>query len=346
MQTLKGFLAPRGKDYLTLLRTDWPCHNYRIWYSWTLQLVLHALTHFKPAEMAGKIIKLSLSAGNFSMFFRHSLSHSLLLFSWKLILITKTYLTTGPSQIFSSYIFNCPYPAISDYRPTSPSNPLLDPHQSSSPNSIPQKLFCSLCVTNWSLPSAIIKYPNHVSSASLQHSTLQIIAYFSMQRLSIWLGVPGTALLWFKSYLCTQSIKACSHSSQPFPPSCGVPQGPVLQDPLLLPVKIHYKMRKCVLFGDWAEFGRRLCTRTKFSWKEDNSIGIESCIVAAGGPAKTDASALTRLLNENGPWWDPVGRRNSSKSFIRVRCLLSLRLTTSWIRFHHANWARRYGVFV
>ena len=47
-----------------------------------------------------------------------------------------------------------------------------------------------------------------------------------LQRLSSWLGVSGTALLWFQSYLSTRSlsVKACSHSSQPFQLACGVSQ--------------------------------------------------------------------------------------------------------------------------
>src|SRR6218665_820294 len=51
-----------------------------------------------------------------------------------------------------------------------------------------------------------------------------------LQRLSSWFGVSGTALLWFQSYLFTRSfsVKASSHSSQPLPLSCDVPQGSVL----------------------------------------------------------------------------------------------------------------------
>src|SRR6218665_3304088 len=55
-----------------------------------------------------------------------------------------------------------------------------------------------------------------------------------LQRLSSWFGVSGTAVLCFQSYLSTGSfsVKACSHSSQPLPLPCGVPQGSVL-GPLL-----------------------------------------------------------------------------------------------------------------
>src|SRR6218665_1167057 len=42
-------------------------------------------------------------------------------------------------------------------------------------NTIPQKLCLSLCITNWSLPSAIRKFPAYVSSTSLLHLTLWII---------------------------------------------------------------------------------------------------------------------------------------------------------------------------
>src|SRR6218665_3967691 len=70
---------------------------------------------------------------------------------------------------------------------------------------------------NWILNIAPLDY---ISAAfdTIDHNIL-------LQRLSSWFGVSGTALLWFHSYLSTRSfsVKACSHSSQPLPLSCGVP---------------------------------------------------------------------------------------------------------------------------
>src|SRR6218665_3822859 len=63
-------------------------------------------------------------------------------------------------------------------------------------NTIPQKLCLSLYITNWSLPSAISKSPVYVSSTSLLHLTLYIIAFSSSD------FPPGSAylaLLYFDS---------------------------------------------------------------------------------------------------------------------------------------------------
>ena len=51
-----------------------------------------------------------------------------------------------------------------------------------------------------------------------------------LDRLSHAVGVDGTALGWFASYLIspTQSVVVDGISSSPFPLSCGVPQGSVL----------------------------------------------------------------------------------------------------------------------
>src|SRR6218665_1537026 len=99
-------------------------------------------------------------------------------------------------------------------------------------NTIPQKLLDSL-------------YNKLVSAVSHQEvfclCLLDISAAFDtidhnilLQRLSSLFGVSGTVLLWFQSYLSTRSlsVKACNHSSEPLPLSCGVPQGSVL-GPLL-----------------------------------------------------------------------------------------------------------------
>src|SRR6218665_2815233 len=96
-------------------------------------------------------------------------------------------------------------------------------------NTIPQKLSLSLYITNW-LPSASLLFmsPRHLCCiGTIGHNIL-------LQRLSSWFSTSSTALLWFQSYLSTRSffVKACSHSSQSLPLSCGVPQGSIL-DPLL-----------------------------------------------------------------------------------------------------------------
>src|SRR6218665_4019908 len=96
-------------------------------------------------------------------------------------------------------------------------------------NTIPQKLSLSLYITNW-LPSASLLFmsPRHLCCIdTIGHNIL-------LQRLSSWFSISGTALLWFQSYLSTRffSVKACSHSSQSLPLTCGVPQGSVLE-PLL-----------------------------------------------------------------------------------------------------------------
>src|SRR6218665_1164311 len=113
------------------------------------------------------------------------------------------------------------------------SNSLLNPHQSGfTKHHSTETLFVSL-------------YNKLVSAVSHQQVSCLCLQYISaafdtidhnilLQRLSSWFGVSGTALLWFQSYLSTRSfsVKACSHSSQPLPLSCGVPQGSVL-GPLL-----------------------------------------------------------------------------------------------------------------
>src|SRR6218665_1959940 len=118
--------------------------------------------------------------------------------------------------------------SLLDLTITSPQTPFSIRTNLASLNTIPQKLSLSL-------------YNKLVSAVSHQQVSclclLDICAAFDtidhnilLQRLSSWFGVSGTALLWFQSYLSTRSFsdKACSHSSQPLPLSCGVPQGSVL----------------------------------------------------------------------------------------------------------------------
>src|SRR6218665_3162552 len=111
------------------------------------------------------------------------------------------------------------------------SNSLLNPHQSG---------FTKYHSTETLLVSLYNKLVSAVSpqQVSCLCLCLDIAAAFDtidhtilLQRLCSWFGVSGTALLWFQSYR-SFSVKACSHSSQPLPLSCGVPQGSVL-GPLL-----------------------------------------------------------------------------------------------------------------
>src|SRR6218665_1148149 len=111
---------------------------------------------------------LSLSTGNFPLAFKHSL------------------VTPLPKKA------NLDKENLSNYRPISnlsflskvterivlsrlnhylSSNSLLNPHQSHFTKHHSTETL-SLCITNWSLPSAISKFPAYVSSTSLLHLTL------------------------------------------------------------------------------------------------------------------------------------------------------------------------------
>jgi len=109
------------------------------------------------------------------------------------------------------------------------SNSLLNPHQSGfTKHYSTETLLVSLCnklVSAISHQQVSCLCLLNISAAfdTIDHSIL-------LQRLSSCFDVSGTTLLWFQSYLSTRSfsVKACSHSSQPLPFSCGVPQGSVL----------------------------------------------------------------------------------------------------------------------
>src|SRR6218665_3900940 len=104
-----------------------------------------------------------------------SSTRSSLLFSKKLILTKKTYLTTDPSQICHSYPSSLSELSLLDLTISSPQTHFSIRTNLPSLNTIPQKLSLSLYITNWSLPSAISKSPVYASSTSLLHLTLLII---------------------------------------------------------------------------------------------------------------------------------------------------------------------------
>src|SRR6218665_3415748 len=101
-----------------------------------------------------------------------SSTRSSLLFSKKLILTKKTYLTTDPSQTCYSYPSCLSELSLLDLTITSPQTRFSIRTNLASLNTIPQKLSLSLYITNWYLPSAISKSPDYASSTYLLHLTL------------------------------------------------------------------------------------------------------------------------------------------------------------------------------
>src|SRR6218665_515624 len=174
-----------------------------------------------------KIINLSLSTGNFPTAFKHSLVTPLL----KKANLDKENLSycrpISNLSFLSKLTERVVLARLNDYLS---SNSLLNPHQSG---------FTKHHSTETLLVSLFNKLVSAVSHKQVYClCLLDISAAFDtidhsihLQRLSSWFGVSGTALLWFKSYPSTRSVsvKACSHSSQPLPLSCGIPQDSVLQ---------------------------------------------------------------------------------------------------------------------
>src|SRR6218665_2965011 len=176
------------------------------------------------------LLNLSLSTGNFPLAFKHSLITPILkkanLYKENL----SNYRPISNLSFLSKLTERIVIARLNDYLS---SNSLLNPHQSG---------FTKHHSTETLLVSLYNKLVSAVSHQQLSClCLLDISAAFDtidhnilIQRLSSRFGVSGTALLWFQSYLSTRSfsVKACSHSSQPLPLSCDVPQGSVL-GPLL-----------------------------------------------------------------------------------------------------------------
>src|SRR6218665_2862367 len=177
-----------------------------------------------------QIINLSLSTGNFPLAFKHSLVTPLL----KKANLDKenlsNYRPISNLSFLSKLTERIVLARLNDYLS---SNSLLNPHQSGfTKHHFTETLLVSLynkLISAVSHQQVSCLYLLDISAAfdTIDHNIL-------LQRLSSWFGVSGTALLWFNLYVSSRcfSVKACSHSSQPLPLSCAVPQGSVL-GPLL-----------------------------------------------------------------------------------------------------------------